>query len=257
MDEQELRIFDGALNAESINGITDILHIADSLKDYIFVNGVTTEKELGRFLVDSGYKGFSESVKPYLDYAAIGTEYYAERGGAFTGSGYTLRRRNAEPMISEQNKTTVFRVHLRTGGMRRLGQDPYVLALPASDEQLRYAKDELNIEDFEEAAVVKVECTPEYLQRYLPLNDPDIYLLNEIAENLIMAWGGENSFKLMSVLAAKRPSTLEDAIDLFVRLNAYELVQCGTEEYGRNALMIRISSTPLMVSWIGTLSAAT
>lgn len=76
MDEQQLHTLDGALNAESVGGITDILHIADSLKDYIFVSGVTTEKELGRFLVDSGYKGFPESVQPYLDYAAIGTEYY-------------------------------------------------------------------------------------------------------------------------------------------------------------------------------------
>ena len=33
MDEQQLRTFDGALNAESINGITDILRIASSLKD--------------------------------------------------------------------------------------------------------------------------------------------------------------------------------------------------------------------------------
>lgn len=103
MNETKLKTFDGALNAESINGISDILHIADSLKDYIFISGVTTEKELGRFLVDSGYKDFPESAKPYLDYAAIGTEYYAERGGAFTSYGYTLRRSSTEPMISEQN----------------------------------------------------------------------------------------------------------------------------------------------------------
>ena len=90
MDEQQLLTFEGALNAESINGLEDILHIADSLEDYLFIHGVTTEKELGEFLVASGYKEFSEAVKPYLDYAAIGTEYYAERGGAFTVDGYTL-----------------------------------------------------------------------------------------------------------------------------------------------------------------------
>ena len=100
MSEQELRTLDGALNVESINSFSDILRVADSLKSYIFVHGVTTEKELGEFLVDSGYKGFPESVKPYLDYAAIGTEYYAERGGAFTAHGYTLRRSSAEPEIT-------------------------------------------------------------------------------------------------------------------------------------------------------------
>ena len=54
MTEQELRTLDGALNLESIGSVADILRIADSLKDYIFVNGVTTEKDLGRFLVDTG-----------------------------------------------------------------------------------------------------------------------------------------------------------------------------------------------------------
>lgn len=115
MNEQELRTFDGALNAESINGIEDILQVADSLKNYIFVSGVTTEKELGRFLVDSGYKGFPESVKPYLDYTAIGTEYYAERGGAFTGSGYTLRRSSAEPLVAEQKEAPHFRMGMQMG----------------------------------------------------------------------------------------------------------------------------------------------
>lgn len=82
-----------------------------------------------------------------------------------------------------------------------------------------------------------MECTPEYLQGYLPLNDPDVFLLNEIAERLIMAWSGEDSFKLLSVLAAEKPSTLEDTIDLFAQLDYYELVHCGTEEYGRDALL--------------------
>ena len=102
MNEQQRKTFDGALAGAAFGSATDVLRIADSLDDYIFIHGVTTEKELGRFLVDTGYKGFPESVKPYLDYEAIGIEYYAERGGAFTGDGYTLRRSSAEQMLAEQ-----------------------------------------------------------------------------------------------------------------------------------------------------------
>lgn len=101
MDPQQRRVFDGALCAECIEGLPDILRVASSLNDYIFINGVTTEKELGRFLVDSGYKSFPEDVKPYLDYNAIGVEYYCERGGAFTAYGYTLRRSSAEPVQAD------------------------------------------------------------------------------------------------------------------------------------------------------------
>ena len=118
MDEQQLLTFEGALNAESINGLEDILHIADSLEDYLFIHGVTTEKELGEFLVASGYKEFSEAVKPYLDYAAIGTEYYAERGGAFTVDGYILRRSSAQALAAEEKKEPIFRVNLQTREMR-------------------------------------------------------------------------------------------------------------------------------------------
>ena len=104
MDEKQRKTFDGALTGAAFERVADVLRIADSLDDYIFIHGVTTEKELGRFLVDSGYKGFPESVKPYLDYAAIGIEYHAEHDGAFTGDGYTLRRGPAEPMLAEQEK---------------------------------------------------------------------------------------------------------------------------------------------------------
>ena len=237
MDEQAIKTFDGALNGASINSFADVLRIADSLQEYIFIHGVTTEKELGRFLVDSGYKGFPESVRPYLDYHAIGAEYYAERGGAFTGSGYTLRRSAAGPLIIEQDKPVLFRVHLRTGGMRELGHDPVVLALPASDEQLRYTKSSLNIEEFAEAAVIKAECVYKPLQGYIPLQNPDVALLCKLTEQLEAIQAGDNEFKLLSVLAAEKPATLEDAAELVGKLDSYQLVQCGTEGYGREALM--------------------
>ena len=110
MDNKALKTFDGALTGAAFERVTDILRIADSLDDYIFIHGVTTEKELGRFLVDSGYMGFPESVKPYLDYNAIGVEYYAERGGAFTSDGYTLRRSSAEPLVAEEEQDMICRL---------------------------------------------------------------------------------------------------------------------------------------------------
>jgi hypothetical protein len=151
MTEQELHTYDGALNAESINDVSDLLRIADSLNRYIFINGITTEKELGQFLVDSGYKAFPESVKPYLDYAAIGAEYYAERGGAFTAEGYTLYRSRAESLSPEENEwwKPIFRVLLQTTEQWDQEQEPYVLVLPATTEQLFAARSWLDVADID------------------------------------------------------------------------------------------------------------
>ena len=100
MSDQEAKTCVGALDMTSINSLDDVLRVAGSLKNYIFIHGVTTEKELGRYLVDSGYKGFPEFVQAYLDFAAIGIEYHAEHDGAFTADGYTLRRGSADPSLT-------------------------------------------------------------------------------------------------------------------------------------------------------------
>ena len=83
-------IFSGALDAESVNGLDDILRIAQSLEQYEIIPEVTTDRELGEWLVGNNLLGvsFPDAVRPYLDYVAIGAEYYANHGGAYTLNGY-------------------------------------------------------------------------------------------------------------------------------------------------------------------------
>lgn len=237
LDEQQRKTFDGALTGAAFNSVTDVLRIAYSLEDYIFISGVTTEKELGRFLVDSGYKSFPESVKPYLDYAAIGIEYHSEHDGAFTGDGYTLRRSSAEPMIAEQERPAVFVVHLQTGGMRSLGQDPFKLTLPASDAQLRYAMNALNIESFEEAAVVEVEGLQKFLLDNIQRESIDILQLNEIATAFVEVWNRQDAAKVLPALEMEKPTTLEETLDVISNLDRYDIIECTCEEYGKQTLL--------------------
>ena len=237
MSDTERKTFDGALTGSASERVTDLLRIADSLDDYIFIHGVTTEKELGRFLVDTGYKGFPESVKPYLDYNAIGIEYHAEHDGAFTGNGYTLRRSSAEPMITEQERPIVFTVYLRTGGMRNLGQDPFKLTLPASDAQLQYAKDSLNIEDFEEAAILQITGLEKLPLNEIPREDMDVWQLNGFAEELVIADATQDRNKIRSALEMEKPTTLDEATGIIMHPENYVMVRDTCEEYGRKALL--------------------
>lgn len=99
MDARQRNILSGALDAKSINGLNDVLKLTEHLNDYVILSNVGSDIELGRFLVETGYKDFPDAVRPYLDYTAIGAEYYAENGGAYGPGGYSqsaLRRLGAD-----------------------------------------------------------------------------------------------------------------------------------------------------------------
>ena len=66
MSEQDVKTFIGALDMTSINSLDDVLRVVESLNNYIFINGVTTEKELGQFLVDTGRQHLSRKCKARL-----------------------------------------------------------------------------------------------------------------------------------------------------------------------------------------------
>ena len=237
MNDQELRTLDGALNGESVSSVTDILRIADNLKDYIFINGVTTEKELGRFLVDTGYRGFPEKVRPYLDYAAIGAEYCAERGGAFTASGFTLRCRYMESLLPRETEwwKPIFRAYLQTPAWQRKSSKPYALDLPATSEQICAAQNELEVPDLEEAELLRAECLFINLEPYIPLEEPDFAQLRDLSVILSASMDDYGKSLVLAVYEMKRPQDLTQACELSQEIWRYELVD-NVENYGKNAL---------------------
>ncbi len=101
LDRDECRIFEGALNAESVSGLDDVISIGERLDQYLLLSEVSTDCELGIYLVETGVMPFDESVQPYLDYTKIGIEYYSNHGGAYTTGGYVLRRDSAEQALQD------------------------------------------------------------------------------------------------------------------------------------------------------------
>jgi hypothetical protein len=99
-DRDECYTFEGALDAESINGLDDIIDIGEQLDRYLYIPHVTTHQELGLFLVNHDIKHFDDSVCPYLDYSKIGIEYYSNHGGACTTKGYIVRRDSVEHALT-------------------------------------------------------------------------------------------------------------------------------------------------------------
>ncbi len=101
LNRDECHIFEGALHAESVNSLDDVIAIGERLDHYLLIPEASTDRELGVYLVETGVMPFDEGVQPYLDYTKIGIEYYANHGGAYTAGGYVLRRDSAEQELQD------------------------------------------------------------------------------------------------------------------------------------------------------------
>ena len=229
MDDREWNIFAGALDAESINGLDDVLKLSKRLGDYIILPNVRTDTELGRILVDTGYKNFPEAVQPYLDYRAIGAEYYAENGGAYGPGGYVRRKSSLEQ--GQERRNALITLHLATE------QAECRLVLPAEEEELDQAKEQLGIEHFTEATITRVEFGKPYMDDLIPKDCICVEDANELALGIeeMQQRDGE-LLKYLAVLSVEQPETLTDALRFAVNLDDYERITEGTYEYGQSVL---------------------
>ena len=83
MTEREMDTLAAALDAESINGLDDILLFEQHIDAYTFVPDVVSDAELGRYAADAGYLSISADAAPYVDYARLGASFYDAHGGAY------------------------------------------------------------------------------------------------------------------------------------------------------------------------------
>ena len=235
MDDREWDIFAGALDAESINGLNDVLKLSKRLGDYIILPNVRTDTELGRILVDTGYKNFPEAVQPYLDYRAIGAEYYAENGGAYGPSGYVRRKSSLEQ--APEHRDALITLHLLTQRVAETMAELYHLILPATDEELDQAKAQIGVDQFTEATIVKAEFGKPYLAELIPQDCICVEDANDLALGIEeMTQRDGELLKFLAVLTVEQPETMTDALRFAMELNDYERITEGTYEYGQSVL---------------------
>lgn len=109
MSDRDAAIFSGALDMEAVSGLEDVMRIANSLGNYELFPYVTTPKELGVYLVESGEVEIHESAWPYLDYERVAVEYEANNAGAYTNLGYVVKTgESGEQTIAREKQTLKF-----------------------------------------------------------------------------------------------------------------------------------------------------
>lgn len=85
-------IFSGALDAECVWNLEGALTVADRLDEYMLVNNVSSDSELGIYLVNKGITPFPDRFKPYINYARVGAEYREKHGGEYSSGNYVQKK---------------------------------------------------------------------------------------------------------------------------------------------------------------------
>lgn len=228
MNSTAQMVFAGALRTESINSLDDILHVAASLEQYEFIEGVTSDKELGGWLVEHGLAEveFPKEVWPYLDYPGIGAEYYSNHGGAYTQNGYVKRRELVQDQAVEEKPVFALTLASFTGTVR--------LALPATETKVDLAKQALGLDNLEQAVIRETEIDYPWAN-LLPLDSITLKDAASLAQYVQQMTDSE--LRLFgAALEAMEPATFTDAVCIAEDLDDYELVDSSESEYGREAL---------------------
>ncbi|NBI65951.1 hypothetical protein D1646_03815 [Pseudoflavonifractor sp. 60] len=231
MPQEKQQLFSGALELECTGDLDHAIHIADNMDRFELFPKITTDEELGRFLVDTSFVtgkfSFPESARPYLDYAKIGAEQRDSIGGVYTSFGL-VRRREESPVQTEGPREMLLTL--------TTSERNYPLVLPASEERLEHAKKALGVDDFSQAVIAGVEYVAPYLDQLIPADSITVENANEMAECLQEIKADGEMKKYCAALEVEEPSTFTEALDIAIDLDDYELISDNERDYGREAL---------------------
>ena len=200
MDLDAQKVFAGALRAESVNGLDDIL--------------------VGQAGVD-----FPKEVWPYLDYAGIGAAYYAGHGGAYTPNGYVKRREVVQTQKETDRPAFALALASPAGIVR--------LDLPAQDDALEQAKRALGC-DLGSAAIRDVEIGYPWAH-LLPRDAVTLEDANVLAE-CVRGMTREELRVFGAVLEVEEPCSFHEAGTIAMDIYDYELVDGSERGYAITAL---------------------
>lgn len=238
MDRDSCYLFEGVLDANRVTGLDDILRLSESLTDYTLLPDAANASTLGKYLVQHEIVRFPESVQPYLDYQIIGSEFYADHGGAFCRGGYAVRKDELPERFlqteQEKNQRSVMLLRLRASHGGQQAPADTTLTLPASDDELDRTKQRLGIDEFAEAEIVTVDYVFPYFSTMVPQDEATVEDANELAHYIEqMSHKDGELLKYLSALQIEQPYTFQLAIRTAVDIDDYEQVPADADQYGR------------------------
>lgn len=157
-------IFSGALDAECVWNLEGALTVADRLDEYMLVNNVSSDSELGIYLVNKGITPFPDRFKPYINYARVGAEYREKHGGEYSSGNYVQKK--TPELLENERLDGVFRIWMENPCPVRVQSETAQITLPATFEQLESARQLLGVDSLNMAKLTRVEALRPYLGEY-------------------------------------------------------------------------------------------
>ena len=231
LDSRQRTAFEGLVRLESSrSGIIPLrmfAALAEQAEHCQVVPEATDDASLGRVYAANGsipeVKDVPDKVFELLDFQLLGRRIRQSAGGVFTRQGYVVPDGNwkptegQEPRIAPEAPTGFFRLELR------LGEERAELTLPAGQELVE-------VRDQMEAVGIS-NCTVTAFHSLVPqlpeawATPERLDTLNCLAIRLTVLEDREplKLIKYKAVLEASPPTSLEDAMALTERLDAYNL----------------------------------
>ena len=231
LSEQQRTAFEGLVRLESRRSGVIPLHmfaaLAEQAEHCQVVPEATDDASLGRVYAANGsipeVKDVPDRVFELLDFQLLGRRVRQSEGGIFTRQGYVVPDGNwkpaegQEPRSAPEAPTGFFRLELQ------LGEERAELTLPAGQELVE-VRDQMD-------AVGISNCTVTAFHSRVPqlpaawATPEQLDTLNCLAIRLTVLEDREplKLIKYKAVLEASPPTSLEDAMALTERLDAYNL----------------------------------
>ena len=231
LSEQQRTAFEGLVRLESRRSGVIPLHmfaaLAEQAEHCQVVPEATDDASLGRIYAANGsipeVKDVPDKVFELLDFQLLGRRVRQSEGGIFTRQGYVVPDGNwkpaegQEPRSAPEAPTSFFRLELQ------LGEERAELTLPAGQELVE-VRDQMD-------AVGISNCTVTAFHSRVPqlpaawATPEQLDTLNCLAIRLTVLEDREplKLIKYKAVLEASPPTSLEDAMALTERLDAYNL----------------------------------
>lgn len=193
-----------------------------------FIPNITTDHALGRWLVEQGHLDVPDHLRPHLNYDSVGAEYRNGHEGAFTAGGYAGISDNS-PIQAETPGQIILTL--------MSGDSGDSLILPATEEQLDDTKNALEIDDFSQAVIASAEYTLPCLNQLIPMDFITVEDANALAECLQeMEREDGELMKFCAALVAEKVVTFQEAVNIAMDRDDYELVPEDMDEYGKQVL---------------------
>ena len=232
LTEQEQDIFSAMLEIEQPRSLMELVNLACNMDKFALYPGAHNEAELGEYLLNA--KNSDDLLLPYVNREAYGRSYAADHAGAFCESGYVVRTGEAlKPVYDGKHLPNpaydangLFLLRLYSSHYADSHPNTYSLSLPASEEKLALARENLGVSNLDECNLIDLRCSIGELENHLPCSY-GIEELNGFADLLkdkVLDGTAETVEKLCAALTVEMPDNIRDASWVAKNLRFYTLL---------------------------------